>query len=199
MGMARHWVKICGILPILLWAGLASAAEMDLFKAERFQGGPWRIRAETLTYDAANHLYVARGRVEIIQADRRITADQAQVDEVTKVATLTGNVVMVMEEDVFTGTEGRFNLATRSGELQDARLFLEKNHFRVAGKLIRRTGDDTYFAEKATVTTCDADRPVWSFSVRKLSVVVQGYGIGGTPNLTWGGCRSSICLLWCCR
>lgn len=187
MGMARRWVKICGVLPILLWAGLAGAAEMDLFKGERFQGGPWRIQAETLTYDAANHLYVARGRVGISQADRRITADQAQVDEVTKVATLTGNVVMVMEEDVFTGTKGRFNLATRNGELQDARLFLKRNHFRVAGKLIRRTGDNTYFAEEATVTTCDADRPVWSFSVRKLSVLMEGYATGKGSTFNLGG------------
>src|SRR5208337_5572496 len=101
--------------------------------------------------------------------------------------TLTGNVVIVMEEDVFTGRKGHFNLATRSGELQDARLFLERNHFRVAGKLIRRTGDNTYFAEKATVTTCDADRPVWSFLVRKLSVVVQGYAIGRDARFNLGG------------
>jgi LPS-assembly protein len=187
MGMARRWVKICWVLPILLWAGLAGAAEMDLFKAERFQGGPWRIKAETLTYDAANHVYVARGRVEISQADRRITADQAEVDDVTKVATLTGNVVMVMEEDVFTGTKGRFNLATRNGELEDARLFLQRNHFRVTGKVIRRTGDNTYTAEEATVTTCDADRPVWSFSARKLAVTVEGYGIGRDAAFNLGG------------
>ncbi len=187
MGMAKRWVKICGVLPILLWAGLALAAEMDLFKSERFQGGPWRIKAETLTYDAANHLYVARGRVEISQADRRITADQAQVDEATKVATLTGNVVIIMEEDVFTGTKGRFNLATRGGELQDGRLFLMKNHFRVVGKLIRRTGDNTYVAEDATVTTCDADRPVWSFSVHQLSVKVEGYATGKDAKFNLGG------------
>jgi hypothetical protein len=45
--MARHWLIIWGVLIFLLGAGGAGAAELELFKAERFQGGPWRIRAET--------------------------------------------------------------------------------------------------------------------------------------------------------
>lgn len=185
--MSRRSVAICGVLLIWLWAGLAGAAEMELFKAERFQGGPWRIRAETLTYDAATHFYVAQGRVEISQADRRITADQAQVDDITKVAVLKGNVVIVLGEDILTGREGRFNLATRDGEMLDARLFLNRNHFHVEAPSLRRTGDNTYSAEQATVTTCDADRPVWSFSVRQLSVWTEGYATGKHAKFSVGG------------
>ena len=81
-------------------------------------------------------------------------------------------------EDIFTGKEGQFNLATRCGEMQGARLFLKKNHFHVDSPLMRKTGEQTYYAEEAKVTTCDADRPVWSFSARKLSVVMEGYATG---------------------
>ncbi len=59
-----------------------------------------------------------------------------------------------------------------------ARLFLTKNHFHVDSPLLRKTGESTYYAEEAKVTTCDADRPVWSFSARKLSVVTEGYATG---------------------
>jgi LPS-assembly protein len=152
--------------------------EMDLFKGQRFEGGPWRIRADTVTYDAANHLYTAEGNVEIRQGDRRITAAQVEVNEATKIARVKGNVVLVLDEDIFTGQEGQFNLATRSGEMTGARLFLKKNHFHVDSPLIRKTGDKTYYAEEAKVTTCDADRPVWSFSARQLSVVLEGYATG---------------------
>lgn len=186
-GMSRYWVLTGVMLILLCSAGLAGAAEMELFKAERFQGGPWRIRAETLTYDATNRVYAAQGRVEINQGDRRITADEAQVDEATKVAVLRGNVIIVLEEDVFTGKEGRFNLATRSGELHGARLFLKRNHFHVDSSVIRRTGDNTYYAEEAKVTTCDADRPVWSFSVKQLSVVLEGYATGKDAKVRLGG------------
>jgi LPS-assembly protein len=185
--MARHWVLIAAVLILLVGAGSAGAAEMELFKAERFQGGPWRIRAQTLTYDANHHLYEAQGQVQIDQGDRRISADRVQVDEITKVAILTGNVVIVLGEDIFTGKQGRFNLVTRSGELHGARLFLRRNHFHVESPTIRRTGDNSYFAEEAKVTTCDAGRPVWSFSVRQLSVVMEGYATGKQAKLRLGG------------
>ncbi len=173
--MPKGWIWTLGCLFLLLSAGLAGAAEMELFQAERFQGGPWRIRADKLTYDAANHIYAAEGHVEIRQGDRRISADEVQVNEQTKVAWAKGNVVLVLDEDIFTGQEGQFNLATRCGEMHEARLFLKRNHFHVESPLMRKTGDNTYYAEVAKVTTCDADRPVWSFAARKLSVVLEGY------------------------
>ena len=57
---------------------------------------------------------LAQGKVEINQADRKISADEVEVNETTKIAVLKGNVVMVLGEDIFTGKEGRFNLATRA-------------------------------------------------------------------------------------
>jgi LPS-assembly protein len=177
--LLRYRVLTLGLLIILLNVGSAGAVtEMELFKHERFQGGPWSIRAESLTYDAANRIYTAEGHVEIRQGDRRITAEQVEVNEVTKIARVKGNVVLVLGEDIFTGQEGQFNLATRCGEMQGARLFLSKNHFHVDSPLIRKTGENTYFAEEAKVTTCDADQPVWSFSARKLAVVLEGYATG---------------------
>ena len=177
--MARNFILTLGCLILLLSAGSAGAAtEMDLFQGQRFEGGPWRIRADTVTYDAASRLYTAEGNVEIRQGDRRIRAEQVEVNEATKIARVRGNVVLVLDEDIFTGQEGQFNLATRCGEMTGARLFLKKNHFHVDSPLIRKTGDKTYYAEEAKVTTCDADRPVWSFSARKLSVVLDGYATG---------------------
>jgi LPS-assembly protein len=179
LAVVRYWILTIGWLIFLLSAGSAAAAmEMELFKHERFEGGPWQIRADTVTYDATTHIYTAQGRVEIRQADRRLTAEEVEVDEATKIARVKGNVVLVLGEDVFTGQEGQFNLATRCGEMQGARLFLKKNHFHVDSPLMRKTGEHTYYAEEAKVTTCDADRPVWSFSASKLSVVLEGYAAG---------------------
>lgn len=185
--MAKHKVWVWGCLLCLLSISSASAMEMELFKAERFQGGPWWIRADTITYDTVNRLITAQGKVEMRQGDRRLTADQVQVHETTKVAWVQGNVVLVLDEDVFTGQEGRFNLATRCGEMQGARLFLKRNHFHVAAPLLRKTGDTTYFAEEATVTTCDADRPAWSFAARTLSVVLEGYATARDTTLRLAG------------
>lgn len=176
MGGYRVWVW--GIILVLLSAGWAASAERELFKPERFQGGPWWLRAEKITYHAPGHTYTAQGRVEIRQGDRRLTADWVQVNEATKIARLRGNVVLVQGEDIFSGQEGEFNLITRCGEMKGARLFLHRNHFQVKSDLIRKTGDHTYHAENSTITTCDADVPVWSFSARQLEVVLEGYATG---------------------
>jgi LPS-assembly protein len=177
--LRRYLILTLGLLIFLASVGGAGAVtEVEIFKHERFQGGPWRIRAERLTYDAVKHIYTAEGHVEIRQGDRRITADQVEVNEATKIAWVKGHVVLVLGEDIFGGQEGQFNLATRCGEMKGARLYLNKNHFHVDSPLMRKTGEHTYYAEEAKVTTCDADQPVWSFSTRKLSVVLEGYATG---------------------
>jgi LPS-assembly protein len=175
----RHWILTFMCLIILLGVETAGAVmQVDLFKGQHFEGGPWRISAEKLTYDATNHIYTAEGQVVIRQGERRLIADQVEVDQTTKIARVKGNVVLVLGEDIFTGREGQINLATRCGEMQGARLFLRRNHFHVDSPLIRKTGDSTYYAERAKVTTCDADQPVWSFAARQLSVVLEGYAKG---------------------
>jgi LPS-assembly protein len=182
-----RFLTFCLLIIMFSAGGAWAVSEMELFKPERFEGGPWRIRAERLTYDATNHIYTAEGHVEIRQGERRITADQVEVNETTKIARVKGNVVLVLGEDIFTGQAGEFNLATRCGEMQGARLFLRKNHFHVDSALIRKTGDNTYYAENAKVTTCDADRPVWNFSARQLAVVLEGYATGKHSTMNLAG------------
>jgi LPS-assembly protein len=184
----RYWILTVGVLIILLGAGSAGAVtEKELFKNEHLQGGPWRLRAERLTYDVNNHIYTAEGQVVIRQGDRRITADRVEVNEETKIARVKGHVVLVLGEDIFSGQEGEFNLATRCGEMKGARLFLHKNHFHVDSPLLRKTGDNTYYAEEAKVTTCDADRPVWTFAAHQLHVELEGYATGRSGFITLAG------------
>jgi LPS-assembly protein len=172
---------------LLLLACLAQAEELELFQKERFEAGPWRLKADKLTYEANKHTYIAEGRVEIRQGERHLMADYAEVNEVTKIAVLKGHVVLVAGEDIFSGEAGFFNLATRCGEMRQARLFLKRNHFHVDSALMRKTGDNTYYAQKATVTTCDADHPVWSFSTSKLNVVLDGWATGQNTLFKIGG------------
>jgi len=171
-GKKTLWVWIWILLSF--GAGVAWGEEVPLFPQENFPGGPWRLKAQKVTYDAQARTYTAEGRVEIVQGDRRLTAEWAQAHETTKIVQLQGNVVLVLEGDVFSGQQGSFNLVTRCGEMRGARLFLQRNHFRLDSDLIRKTGEHTFYAEEATVTTCDADRLAWNFKTRKINVVVEG-------------------------
>ncbi len=177
------WVALCW----WLWSGVAGAEELNLVAGEAGGGDVWRIRAEKIIYEAPRHTYLAEGRVEITQGERRLRAARVEVNSVTKIAFLQGEVVLMLGEDILTGQEGHFNLATRCGEMRQARLFVKRNHFHVNSEVMRKTGENSYVAERATVTTCDADRPAWSFTARTLRVVLEGYAIGRHNVLRLGG------------
>ncbi len=169
---------------LLVWP--VWAEEIQLFKHETFEGGPWVLKADTLIYHAVSQTYEAIGRVEIRQEERRLTADYIKVHGPTKIAQVQGNVVMVLGDDILTGKSGQFNLVTRSGEMTEARLFMRRNHFHINSALIRKTGDNTFYAEKSVITTCDADRPAWSFYSRELNVTLDGYATGKAATLRLG-------------
>ncbi|HAY23071.1 MAG TPA: hypothetical protein DCY27_13115 [Desulfobacterales bacterium] len=176
------WMPV--LLCCLIWP--AWAEEVEIFKDLAFEGGPWLLKADKLVYHTVDQTYEAVGRVTIRQGDRRITAEYIKVHGPTRIAELEGNVVIVLGQDILRGRTGRFNLVTRCGEISEARLFLQRNHFHVTSALIRKTGDDTFHAEKCVVTTCDADRPMWSFYSRELNVKLDGYAIGKATALRLG-------------
>jgi LPS-assembly protein len=157
-----------------------------MFKNETFEGGPWILKADKLNYHTDSQTYEASGSVEIRQGERRLSADYMQVHGPTKIAELQGNILMVLGEDILTGKTGQFNLVTRSGELTNARIFIHRNHFHIDSALIRKTGEDTYHTEKSVITTCDADRPMWSFYSRELDVKLDGYAVGKNTTLRLG-------------
>lgn len=173
MAGSRVWWGLSFLLVIWI-SGPAGAAEVQVLKGDAPKSGVWRLRAGQLVYDAVTRVYTASGGVELVQGDRRLTAEWAQVHEITKVANLRGRVTIVLGEDRLAGEEGVFNLVTRCGELRGARLFLKRNNFHVESALIRKTGEQTYYAEEATVTTCDAARPAWSFKTQRITVELEG-------------------------
>lgn len=174
MGVGKKTLWVWMWIILSFGAGAAWGEEVPLFPQENFPGGPWRLKAQRIIYEAQIRTYTAEGQVEIVQGDRRLTAEWVRVHEPTKIVRLKGKVVLVLAGDIFSGQEGSFNLVTRDGEMRGARLFLQRNHFRLDSDLIRKTGEHTFYAEEAIVTTCDADRPAWSFKTRKIKVVLEG-------------------------
>ena len=147
---ALHYRSI--ILNFLFWLFLVWpvwAEEIQIFKHHTFEGGPWILKADTLNYHTVTQTYEASGRVEIRQEDRRLSADYMKVHGPTKIAEIQGNVVMVLGDDILTGKSGQFNLVTRCGEISEAGIFMRRNHFHIDSVLIRKTGDNTFCAEKS--------------------------------------------------
>ena len=167
------------LLVTLVWFAVPAAAADNL--KDRMLGSegeetPWHITADEINYDDKADQYIARGNAAITRGDRKLVADFVRFDQKTMTAYAKGNVVLTAGSDVMTGSSLSLDLNSETGTLTNGRIFLQENHFYISGNRLRKTGKDTYEGEKASLTTCDGDRPAWKITGSKVKVTIDGYG-----------------------
>lgn len=140
------------------------------------QSANWEITADQITYNQVTNTYTAEGNVHISRQGRVLTADKARLDQTNHQALAEGNVRLLSGKDTLTGRRLELNLENETGKLYDGKLFLAQNHMYLKGKLILKTGPQTYFAKNASVTTCDGPKPDWHITGKDLKVTIEGYG-----------------------
>ncbi len=162
-------------LILVLWIPTCLAGSIT----DRLTGSPdvpWRISADNVAYDAASSTYHARGNVIIEKQTARLVADTVAFNQKAMTASASGHVIMTVGEDVLTGDRADLDLNQETGVIHGGSVFLQENHFYIRGERIEKTGKDTYRAERATITSCDGDRPDWTITSRTLEVTIEGYG-----------------------
>jgi LPS-assembly protein len=172
----RFFLMTLAILLLTAMPVIAAENLKDQLLGTEGEETPWHITADEINYDDKADQYVARGNASITRGDRKLVADFVRFDQKTNTAYAKGNVVLTAGEDVMTGASLALDLNTETGTLTNGRIFLKENHFYISGNRLRKTGKDTYEGEKASLTTCDGDRPPWQITGRKVKVTVDGYG-----------------------
>ena len=137
---------------------------------------PWHIAADEISYDQEADQYSASGNVIITKKDRKLTADFVRFDHKTMKVYAKGHVIMTAGEDILTGSSMEMDLKAETGTLYNGTIFLKSNHFYIRGKKIQKVGKDSYAVDKASITTCDGDKPAWKITGRNLKVTIEGYG-----------------------
>ena len=180
----RQWVKSLwrDILLIVIfgWAFClpwnASAAEP--FFSQPLTGGeePWQLEADQVRHDQLKDEYVAEGNVVIQRLDQSIAADLIRFNRQTMIAEASGNVVAISGSDILTGSYMQINLDEEIGHIVDGTIFLKENNYHIAGERIEKTGPKTYTIDRATITTCDGDKPAWKFTGRDVKILEDGSG-----------------------
>lgn len=152
------------------------AASRDL---ERFD----ELVAETLEYDNARQMWVARGAagepVRVRRGDATLQAEWMAFSERTRRGIASGNVVYEEGDDTLYADFVQFDLDTLRGVLFDGRFESEGDQFRLEGAVVRRTGEDTYQFEDGTFTTCrcpGGGRDPWTIEADEADLEVGGYG-----------------------
>jgi len=137
---------------------------------------PWNITADEIYYDRNAEVYTASGNVIVFKTGKKISADFIRFNRTTSTAYAKRNVVMNLGQDVIRGSAIDVDLKSETGVIYDGNVFLKENNYHISGDNIKKTGENTYTAEKATVSTCDGDVPAWKITGKKLKITVEGYG-----------------------
>jgi len=179
-----QWVKSmwCDILSIVIF-GWACCLPWNALAAEPFlsrplTGGeePWQLEADQVRHDQVNDEYVAEGNVVIQRLDQSIAADLIRFNRQTMIAEASGNVVAISGSDIITGSYMQINLDEEIGHIVDGTIFLKENNYHISGERIEKTGPKTYTIDRATITTCDGDKPAWKFTGRDVKIREDGSG-----------------------
>ncbi len=137
---------------------------------------PWHIIADEIHYDDNANKYIAKGNVTITKQDKNLSADYVRFDQKNMKAFADGHVIMTVGQDILTGSSMEMDLNAETGTVYNGTIFLQENHFYIKGDKLKKVGKDSYTADKASITTCDGDRPAWKITGRNLKITIEGYG-----------------------
>ncbi len=153
--------------PAVLPGGNAPAPGQDIV----------HIEADTLSYEHDTDIYHARGNVIITYTGGVLSAAMVDLNHKTNEAVAEGQVVMQSKDgDVLEGEKGRLDIGTKTGVVDEGRVFMPSSHMYIRGDRIEKRGDTTYFVVNATITPCDGESPAWHLAGKELDVTVEGYG-----------------------
>lgn len=159
-----------------LLGGVSSEVFSDSDKASASPDTPWHIMADEVSYDQKIDQYIAIGNVTITKEARKLSADFVRFDHKAMMAYARGHVIMTAGEDLLTGSSLEMNLASETGTLYEGTIFIKENHFYIRGNKLRKTGEKSYTADSASVSSCDGDNPDWKITGRNLNITIEGYG-----------------------
>ena len=178
---------------LLLASALTVSAQQDPFAAgdpyeSRFKqrssfqikfhtpqkGGEVHLSTKNPVHFEKDEYWEGTEDVVIEYQDVKITADAARYDFKTKIATLTGHVVIDQGPIRLSGTNGTFSIESKTGWLENATADLPPTYHVVAQR-IDKVADATYKIQDGVFTACDMPDPEWSFTMGEASITLDDY------------------------
>lgn len=146
----------------------------------------WHISASRMSYDQERKRYIAEEGVIVQGGTLRLQADYVSFSNEHKTITASGHVLLRSNNDTIHCDALDLNLQNKTGTLYNGVVFIEENHFYIRGDTIRKTGEKSYEADKASLTTCPEEHPDWMISAKDIKVTVEGYGLARSATF-WAG------------
>jgi LPS-assembly protein len=117
---------------------------------------------------------ILQGGVTIEYQDIKLRADKVTYNFKTRDAVAEGNVVIDQGATRVAATQAIYNLDSKTGTFFNANATMEPAMY-FSGDRIEKVDEDTYRMTNGVFTSCDLDRPAWSFHVGNADVTMDDY------------------------
>lgn len=112
----------------------------------------------------------AIGKAELFNGDQFISADRMKYHQDTDIAEAQGGVRVEQRGDILEGSQLKFNLANKTGQLSEPSYRLKDASSRGSAKMLLFEGEDRYRLRQATYTTCPAGDDDWYLQVDDVEI-----------------------------
>lgn len=178
--MARPASTILRVCALVILASGLVASTRDAVAAERERlDEPFEITADRIDYDGTRDLYVATGRVRVVQTGRSLRARWLAFSTATRIGVAEGDVVLVDGGDRLEAAFMVFDVDTLQGMLFRGSVDAGSEGFRIRAAELIRTGENTFTTHDGVFSTCrcePGERLPWQISTKRADVELGGYG-----------------------
>ncbi|MGZ5440416.1 MAG: LPS-assembly protein LptD [Thermoanaerobaculia bacterium] len=140
---------------------------------------------------------ISQGGVTIEYQDIKLVAYKVTYNYRTKDVVAEGNVIVDQGPTRITASQAMYNLNSKTGTFFNATGTMDPSMY-FSGDRIEKVDEDTYRLTNGVFTSCDLDRPAWSFHIGNADVTLDDYArmrnvsfrarnlpIFYTPRLIW--------------
>ncbi len=161
---------------LIFWCGSVSAQEGLRNALLIDEESDVELSASSYKLDLKTGNYNAKGNVILKKGEMVLHAGEAVYNTNTKIAEVSGNILIEIGGDTLSGDSGIFNMVTQAGTINDAHLFMRENNYYLDGARIETLGKDRYSVKDFRLTTCNNPSPEWSVTGSEIQVTVEGFG-----------------------
>lgn len=134
----------------------------------------WQVAPQGHVEFQKDEYVILENDVRVDYQDVKLRADKVTINLKTKDAVAEGHVIVDQGPTRVTADHAVFNLDSKTGTFFKATASMEPTMYFVGDK-IEKTGDTTYHLTNGVFTSCDLDRPAWSFHLAEADVTLDDY------------------------
>lgn len=131
-------------------------------------GSAVELNGDAVEYSIDGMRVIAKGDVVITFQEATLTCDMVEFHRDTKIAYANGHVRLVTTQGEISGDALTYNFETMKGDFNSAHVISQP--FYGHGKHVKKIEENQIVMEDAYITTCDHDKPHYSFKSKKVDV-----------------------------